>query len=201
MTVKSFVSFLIAFFLISFTTNALAQTITLYDQPNQNAKVVGTADLSSGIIPIFTPEKGSEWMKVADPRNGNVGWIKSSDIKNARGAENTVTFSQKIISNGTQPHTYQVIQFGNPPTKMSDEQVKAFVEKMQKQQQQLQQSFQGIIKNMNDTIQHEWDVWTAQGGFPMIIVPGPVVKQPAKPKAPAASKASSPEAVKPAEKK
>lgn len=195
MTVKNLVSLFVSFMLFAFASIASAQNITLYDQPNQNAKVVGTADLASGIIPIFTPEKENEWMKVADPRNGNVGWIKSSDIKNARAKENTVTFSQKIISNGTEPHTYQVIQFGNPPTKMSDEQIKAFVQKMQTQQQQMQQSFQSIIKNMNEVIKHEWDVWTAQGGFPMIIVPGPVNQQPAKSKA-APAKTSSPEGAK-----
>jgi len=199
MTKKEFITLILSFLALSFTTFAFAQTITLYDQPAKDAKVVGTADLSSGIIPIFTPEKNTEWMKVADPRNGNVGWIKSADIKNARGSENTVTFTQRIINNGSQPHSYQVIQFGNPPTKMSDEQVKAFVQKMQQQQEQMQQSFQSIIKNMNEAIKREWDVWNAQGGFPMIIVPGPAADQHAKPKTPAVpapAKTTTPEPVK-----
>lgn len=193
MTIKTLISLFISFLFLSFSSIAFAQTITLYDEPKQDAKVVGTADLSSGIIPIFTPDKG-EWMKVADPRNGNVGWIKSGDIKSARGAENTVTFSQKIISNGSQPQTWPVIQFGKPATKMTDEQVKAFVQKMRVQQQQMQQSFQGIIKNMNDVMQHQWDVWTSQGGFPMIIMPG---SDHAQPKA----KTNTPSPAKPIEKK
>ncbi len=170
MLAKKYITLLVSSVFLSGAV--FAQSITLYDQPNQTAKVVGTADLASGIIPIFTPEKNNDWIKVADPRNGNVGWIKSSDIKNARGSENTVTFSQKIISNGSKP-TYQVIQFGNPPMKMTDEQAKAYIEKMQKKQQELQQSFQGIMKNMNEVIQNQWNMWNAQGGFPMIIMPAP----------------------------
>lgn len=151
-----------------------AQTISLYDQPNQNAKVVGTADLSSGIVPIFTPPNDNTWMKVADPRNGNVGWIKSSDIKNAKGSESSVTFSQKVLSNGQPDSSFQVIQFGNGTApKISNEQAQAILLKMRTEQKAIQENFQGILKNMNDVIQREWNMWNSQGGFPVIIVPAP----------------------------
>jgi hypothetical protein len=185
MNFKIVISFFLTIAITIFSGMVSALSISIYDQPNAEAKVIGTADLSSGIIPIFTPDKGSEWMKIADPRNGNVGWIKSSDIKGAKGSENSVTFTQRIISNDAHPQSFQIIQFGNKPTQLTDEQVEAFVKKMRIQQQEIQQSFQGIMKNMNETIQRQWDMWNTQGGFPMLIMPAPTAKDskavPAKP--------------------
>jgi hypothetical protein len=175
----NFKIFFISLAALLFSAVVSAQPISIYDQPNQNAKIVGTADLSTGIIPIFTPEKGGDWMKIADPRNGNVGWIKTSDLKNAKGSENSVTFTQKIISNDSAPHSFQVIQVGNSPTQLTDQQVQAFVQKMKIEQQSIQQSFQGIMKDMNAVIQRQWNMWNNQGGFPVIIVPVPGKQAPA----------------------
>lgn len=78
--------FLLIVFLCSsvFSLTSVAKTINLYEAPkDNNNKVIGTADSEAGIIPIFTPQ-GSSWIKIADPRNGNVGWAKSSDLSDAK---------------------------------------------------------------------------------------------------------------------
>lgn len=148
---------------------AFAQSISLYDQPDQNAKVVGTADLSSGIIPIYTPKEGA-WIKVADPRNGNVGWVKMSDLKNTKGSGG-MTITQKIITDGQQSTNFPIIQFGNAPVKLTNEQSQVIMQKMRTEQQAIQQSLEGIINNLNDLIKREWNLWNTQGPFPLVITP------------------------------
>lgn len=177
MLAKRICSYMLALSLLLISNIAAAQSITLYEQPNQTSKVVGTADLATGIIPIFTPETNKDWIKVADPRNGNVGWIKSSDIKDAKGSESSVTFTQKIINDGKpNNNTFHIIQFGNAP-KLTNEQAQQMMQKFRTEQQQIQDSLQGAMKNINELIKREWDLWNSQGGFPMIIMPTPNDKQ------------------------
>ena len=150
---------LLASALLALSTNALAQSISLYDQPATNAKVVGSADLATGIIPIFTPKEG-DWIKIADPRNGNVGWIKSSDLTKAKTTTGSVVFTQKIISGESKPGTYQVIQFGTP--RLSNDEAKDLITKVQRDQQMIQNSFQNMMRNMNDLFQYQMEKWNAQ---------------------------------------
>lgn len=152
-------------------TSALAKDVSLYDQPKADAKVVGNIDLSAGVIPIFTTKQG-DWMKVGDPRNGNVGWIKSSDISSS-GGPTSFTFTQKTISNGKEPQTYQIIQFGSGQ-KMTPEQMQV-LQQLQQQQQNFQKQWHDLMSQMNDQFQHDWIMPTM--GFPVIM---PVVVVPAR---------------------
>ena len=72
-------SALTSFVIFSFTSMALAKEVNLYDQPKTDAKVIGRVDLATGVVPIFTSKEG-DWMKVGDPKDGNVGWIKSNEM-------------------------------------------------------------------------------------------------------------------------
>jgi hypothetical protein len=139
---------LITLIILLFTPFCFAKMITLYDQPKTDAKSVGTIDSAVGIIPIFTP-KDSTWIKVADPRNGNVGWIQSSELNTKD--SNGVSFSQKIISTGNGPNSY-VIQFGTPQL-LTPEQSKEFFKRLKEQTQSIQQNtqkmMQDIFNNMN----------------------------------------------------
>jgi hypothetical protein len=128
-----------------------AQSITLYEQPNQNAKVVGTADLSAGIISIFSPDNNNEWMKVGDPRNGNVGWIKTNDLKNAKGSESIIT--QKVITKNPSDSA-QILQFGNAPT-LTKEQAQALLLEYQAKQVELQKTLKGAINDLNTLFQSQ----------------------------------------------
>lgn len=145
--------------LLALSMNAFAQSISMYDQPAANAKVVGTADLATGVIPIFTP-KASDWIKIADPRNGNVGWIKSSDLTKAKTNTGSVVFTQKIISGESAPGTYQVLQFGTP--RLTNDEAKDLINKVQRDQQMIQNSFQNMMQNMNNLFQYQMNQWNAQ---------------------------------------
>jgi hypothetical protein len=136
---KTIFTFLLLFLFASLT---YAKEVNLYDQPKADAKVVATVDLAAGIIPIFTP-KNSDWIKVADPKNGNVGWMKSSDMNNGSVSQSTVTITQ---SDGKNPATYQVIQLGQPQTLTPEQQ--AMAKKIQAQQEAIYQSLQKSMQNM-----------------------------------------------------
>lgn len=152
-----------------FSWSAFAKSINLYDEPKDNAKVLSTLDSDVGIIPIFTPEK-SEWIKVADPRNGNVGWVKSKDLGGSNSTE--YTFTQRYINTGNSPQSYQIIQFGSP-NKMTVEQMKEQLKQTEKQQQELQQninkSMQNMINEMNSL--YHWNMNTMPFVMPVIVIP------------------------------
>lgn len=156
-----------------FNFSAFAKSINLYDEPKDQAKIVGTLDSNKGIIPIFTPEKG-DWIKVADPRNGNVGWVKMKDLGSADTSE--YTFTQRFINTGNSPQTYQIIQFGGP-NKMSADQVQLELKKAEQQQQKLQENMNKAMQNMlNDmnSLYHWNSQWLNNGTpfvMPVIVIP------------------------------
>jgi len=134
---------LITIFTLIFSSFCAAKMLTLYDQPKADAKTVGTIDSEAGIIPIFSP-KNSNWVKVADPKNGNVGWIKSSEL--TAGNANGFSFSQKFISNGKEPQSY-IIQFGTPKM-LTPEESQAFAKRIQEQTQAIQKQTQKMMEDM-----------------------------------------------------
>lgn len=145
------------FFSLLFTTCVFAQSITLYDQPGDKGKDIGKIDLSTGIMQIYKPAPG-DWIKVADPHNGNVGWVKAKDMDTVNNAR-----------------TYQIIQYGKR-NKMSDEQIAAMVKQMRDQQETMQKAFQNMFNTMNQMFQEEWRRLGDEGMFPLMM---PVVVSPA----------------------
>ncbi len=179
-TIKFFTYFLTSAAFI-FTSIAYAKNVTMYEQPQADAKVVGTADLTTGIIPIFTPKPG-DWIKIADPRNGNVGWVKSNELTDS----GTFTYTQRIINDGKGAQTYQIIEYGKPQN-LSTEQVQGMIKKMQPPQSESQEAMQksvlDIMKDMGTMYQKQMDNMQKAGVpiiMPIVIMPqqkGEVKKQ------------------------
>jgi len=146
---------------ILITNVSQAKLINFYNQPMDNAKILGSMDSEAGVITIFTP-KDSQWIKVADPRNGNVGWIKSSDL-------NVSGVSYNVITTGNGKQNYQVIQFGTGPS-MSPEEVAQMTKQIQRRQEAIQKNMQQMVRDMfNDPF------W---GSKPLIM---PIVVMPEQP--------------------
>ncbi len=116
-----------------------AKPINLFEQPKSDAKIVGSVNSDDGIILIFTPKDGSNWTKVADPKNGNVGWVKQADLKSAG-----FTVTQQIVDTGNGTHGYQVTGFGGVQT-MSPEQTQAMLKRLNDAQQAAQKAWQDMI--------------------------------------------------------
>lgn len=175
MKTKSYiVSWFCIGFLGLFSTFAFAKEVTIFDQPNDKAKSVGKVDLSVGIIPIFSQKTGG-WIKVADPRNGNVGWAKSSDLNDAHVS---FSFTQSITPNGKPPKTYQIIEYGTSANWNSQE-----IQKMLSQQKaaqiSLHKAMQTMIDNMNNIFQPMSFGGSVPIMMPVIIVPSPTPVKPA----------------------
>lgn len=132
-------------------TSVYAKTINLLADPNDSAKVTGTIDLSAGIIPIFTPKDGV-WVKVADPRNGNTGWVKSSDLKDANG--NIMKFQQSVSENKDGSKTQSVeMSYGN--AQLTPEQQKAAQQSATQQQQQAIRQMQQNLEQAKKLYQQQ----------------------------------------------
>ena len=157
----------IAFILFLITTVCFAKSINLYEEPKSDSKIVGTIDPSAGIVPIFTPKQG-DWVKVGNPNNGNVGWVKSNDLAQSGKTSNGFSFTQKIESTGNEPGTY-VIKLGIPTT-LTKEQMDALYKQIQTQQAVIQQNVQKIIQEIFNNNQTGSTV-----GFPIVM---PVVVVP-----------------------
>ena len=121
-------------------TNAFARPITLYDAPKAGAKNVGTIDSNKPLVPIFTTKDG-DWMKVGNPDNGDVGWVKASELGSGSGSG--FSFTQQTVDTAAGPKT--TIQFGVPQP-MTPAQLK----EMQKRQMELQQSIQKMTEDMQN---------------------------------------------------
>src|SRR5690349_1337169 len=51
--------------------------ITLYTTPDTKSKVVSTVPLGQALVVILQQK---DWVKVADPRNGDVGWVQQQTL-------------------------------------------------------------------------------------------------------------------------
>ncbi len=172
---NSIVALSVAALAFGFSSNSLAKSINLYDQPKADGKVINTVDSNAGIITIFKPKEG-EWVKVADPRNGNVGWAKLADLKG-------VGLQFNIIQGGNGAHSYQIIEYdGN--TALTPEQINKVNKQMQVQQQVIQQRQQviqdSVNKMMNDIFNTMHQYWMS---IPMVMPEKTTVKNTNQPSA------------------
>ncbi|MDR3477321.1 MAG: hypothetical protein P4M14_04750 [Gammaproteobacteria bacterium] len=142
---KAFLAAMLAF---CFSSLAEAKVISLYDQPKPDAKVVATLDSSNGMVPIFTP-KNSDWMKIGNPQNGDVGWIKLEDLTNESGSLATqFSMTQKTVNTKNGPKTIQVVEFSTPKT-MTSAQNQALIKEIQSRQDNLQKSVQKLMQSFS----------------------------------------------------
>lgn len=136
-----------------------AKTINLYEQPKADSKQIGSIDSSVGMISIFTTSDGS-WIKVGDPRNGNVGWIKSVDL-------NDKNLNFNLIKIGNDNHQYQVIQYGNTKP-LTSAQMSNTIKQMELREQEIQKNMQKMMQDMFSIHQN----WMHTPMFiPVFIVP------------------------------
>lgn len=168
------------------SSTAFAKPVTLYDKAATTAKKVGNIDLTKGVIPIYQP-KNSEWVKVADPNNGNVGWIKSKELNQS--GTTSFSFKQKVYDNDDAPYNYQVFEFGSDKSWSNKDTHKELM-KLQERQRDIEYSLGKSIQNMVNELH---DVYESQSGFlqdarfpiimPVVVVPTPmepVKKKPGK---------------------
>ena len=123
---------------------ANAKPVNLYDGTKSDAKVIGTIESTSPVIPIFTTKEG-DWMKIGDPKDGNVGWAKVNELESNSKEQSAsgFSFSQHTVNTPTGPKTYNTIQFGMPDAV----QTKAMIKNIQLHQGEVQKSIQKLMKD------------------------------------------------------
>jgi hypothetical protein len=155
-------------FLIFAVSIVNAATISLYENPAVNSKVVGTVSSDQLLIPVFTQ---GGWIKVANPQNGNVGWVQKVNLNQTP----TLTVTQQepgghqyVITeknkDGTVKNTYRVIQYSNA-NPLSAQQAQALFDRVQKQQQQMQENFNKMMEQAFSPL-----FKTLPGVLPIIII-------------------------------
>jgi hypothetical protein len=169
--------------LLLLSSTVFAHTVKLYQKPQLSAQVISTISSGSQLIPIFYPKQGT-WLKVADPKNGNVGWVRFSDLK----GESTLpglqklSFKQRLESrhkHGQAPEIVRILEYSGP-SKLSEAQASRLVEQMQQRQAQLNASMQLMLRAMTQDLNHYQqlqpfgfndDFFTFPRLQPMLIVP------------------------------
>lgn len=142
--------FFIVIVILSTISSVFAKEITIFEQPAANSKVQGKIDTASGFIPIYVPVGQKEWIKIADPKNGNVGWAKQNDLNQASG---TSYSSQQIIQRitndgGKEIKNYQLIHTERQ-NKFNDRQVKGLLMKMKAHEEAMEKLFHDMMADFN----------------------------------------------------
>lgn len=145
--------------MLGVSSTAMAKSINLYDQPKADGKVINTIDSNVGIIAIFTPKEGG-WVKVADPRNGNVGWVKSADLQG-------VGVNMNIMQTGDGARGYQMMQLGG--FSLTPEQIATMKKQMEVRQQAIQNDMNKMVTDIYNNMHQYW--MNVPMMMPVIIVP------------------------------
>lgn len=161
------------FLVFSLHCAAYAAEINLYDQPRADAKAIGKVDPAVGIIPIFSSQD-KMWMKVGDPRNGNVGWVKSADLSAKNGVNTSFTFTQKVVNDGRTVSS-PILQVG-PAPKLTPEQAE-LMRKLDVQrkaiQQSVQQNIQSIVNDLSQYYDAQMKLWNQEMAVPPVSPSAP----------------------------
>jgi hypothetical protein len=133
--------YLLGIVLLFINFSSMAASINLYETPKDDAKILGTINSDTGIVPIFFSEN-SAWVKVGDPTNGNAGWVKAGDL----GFQNSVigfTFSDRDFNSMIPTQTYNLTM--GATQNMNGEETVAYLKAMHLKQATIQQALRDMI--------------------------------------------------------
>lgn len=144
--------------LLMFSVSAFAVNINMFEKPDASSKVVATLQNGDTVISIFAPEK-SEWVKVGNTKNGDVGWVKIKELQGPVFISNIngKTIEQHIISDNKKPEEEKIIQYSGSVqlnkadvdkfTKQLEEKQKQMAESMNKMEQEMQKMFKDLSQD------------------------------------------------------
>lgn len=174
---KKIINCLLGFFVLIFAAAVFATTLNIYEKPDENSKLIATMKTGDQLMPIFYTEK-RDWVKVANPKNGEVGWAK---VKELQGPIIITSFNDKVMQQqivgdtAKNPQVYSIIQYTGPK-ELKPEDAQEMAKKIQKQQQEMENSMRQMQKNMQLMIQDMFksfdrSFYTFPVIQPVIVVP------------------------------
>jgi uncharacterized protein YraI len=137
---KRLLSYTFVATLLLASATVFAKNINLYAEPKTDSKVAGTVDTDAAVTIVYTPKSG-EWIKVANPTNGDVGWVKSNEL-GAKG------FNMRVITSGDGTHSYSVYQFGGANSQYNQQQLEKEVQQFEQQQSMMQIHMARLFNDM-----------------------------------------------------
>jgi hypothetical protein len=149
---KNLLKLFFAAFLSFFAITSFAKSVALYDSPNEKARIISKVVSDAPLLIIYQSKKG-EWIKVANPQDGDVGWV---EIKNLSGpliksSINKNTISQQIITKDGKSNSYQIFEY-NKTKKLSPDEVRkrneALLREFHRQQQDMEESMEKIHRSI-----------------------------------------------------
>lgn len=151
-------------------------SLSLYQQPDTKSPVVGSIPANQPIMPIFTQ---GQWTKIADPSNGNVGWVSNDTLKQ-QGIPYTKIITQSL--NGPNQTGSKTVEYMGP-VPVNEQQMSEAMKKWQTQRNQIQSRFNQILQqNIKALDALSKEIQDPDFQFPMVIpVLQPVVVMPNKP--------------------
>ena len=132
-----------------YTTVVFAAALHLYEKPDKGAKIIATLESGAQLMPIFYTKQG-DWVKVANPQNGDVGWAQVSELKGPMvitQVNGTETRQQIIVEKDEQPQVYSIIQYSGPQ-KLQPAEAKKLIQNMEKRNKEVQESMQKMQEQM-----------------------------------------------------
>lgn len=158
---------------------AFADTLNIYEKPEANSKVITTMKSGEQLMPIFYTEK-RDWVKVANPQNGDVGWAKVNELKGPMiiTKVNGTEMRQQVIidkEKGKQPHTYSIIQYTGPEG-LKPEEAKKAIKDMEERDKAMEKSMQKMREQMQKNMSEMFEAfdrsfYTFPIIQPIIVVP------------------------------
>jgi uncharacterized protein YgiM (DUF1202 family) len=130
MRMKRLLSYALVVGMVFASVTVYAKTINLYSEPKTTSTVAGKVDTEASVTIIYTP-KNSEWIKVANPNNGDVGWVKSSDL----GGNG---YNMRIITSDDGTHSYNIYQLGSGSSQYNQQQLDKEMQQFEQQQRIMQ---------------------------------------------------------------
>lgn len=124
------------------TTSAFAKTINLHQEPKADSPSTGTINTEAGVTIVYTPKTG-EWIKVANPNNGDVGWVKSSDL----GGNG---YNMRVFTSNDGTHRYSVYKVGTSTghNQFNQKQIEHAMRHFEQQQRMMQMHMARMFNDM-----------------------------------------------------
>lgn len=122
------------------TTTVTAKTITLYSEPKADSKVSSTMNTETGVTIVYAPKSG-DWIKVANPANGEVGWVKSNDLGDHG-------YNMRIFTSGDGSHSYNVYQIGRGHSQLNQQKLEEEMRYFEQQQRIMQLHMAQMFNSM-----------------------------------------------------
>lgn len=142
---------MLGLFILIFSVSQV-NALNIHEEASEKAKVVFEVQAGDKLIPII---KHGEWLKVANPKDGKVGWVKVADLQGHLSLNNGINYQQRIITNKSDhgvPNVYRVIDYTGP-NKMSQEEMDEIFKQMQARQEQIQKYMQAMLQSMFNSFQ------------------------------------------------